>query len=214
MYILSPREFAGPGKNSPNPKIGNDLYSDFQSLLAATTLKEELNMALKKNKNFQVDLGLILGTLIKPSSSEEYKQLVLTTLERDVKVIKRSGVFLFEFKQKSIGPRLFPKNTRAFNSVRKALRSRVFELLSSLKENYVVLDIDLKQCYLGLILGLFPQETLNIRNAFGQSGGMWQYLENEFKEMGYESIYNKRLVKVCVYASLFQGGHKALLNGC
>jgi hypothetical protein len=112
-------------------------------------------------------------------------------------------------------PRIIPVSYRdSVNNIKKLLRNDAYEQLNrfTLKElSRVIVDIDIKACYLSILLGLYPQELSTLQLANEQ--GVWDFIRLEFEKWGCLEIFSKPLVKICVYAALFQGGNKAMADG-
>lgn len=74
---------------------------------------------------------------------------------------------------------------------------------------YRIIDIDLTSCYVSTMLGLYQEQMPYIDEAVANTG-LCKFLENEFIEKPAHKDYNKPAIKVCIYASVFEGGGNAM----
>jgi hypothetical protein len=110
-------------------------------------------------------------------------------------------------------PRIVPINYgQTINNVKRLIRNNVYQRMTSLDNNYCIIDFDLKSCYTSILLGLYPKELSSLQVAIEQVG-LWDYIKNEFERNGVLKNYNKSAVKICVYSSFFLGGNKAMNEG-
>lgn len=89
----------------------------------------------------------------------------------------------------------------------KKLRAVYFKEIGNALPGYVVCDLDMKSCYISLLVALYPETTLFLKEPLKQ--GMWRYMEKVYSEAKSSVPFNKSFAKVCVYASFFQGGRNA-----
>ena len=76
------------------------------------------------------------------------------------------------YKQMGSSSRILPSNYgKELNSTKKLFRTKVYESIPSLLDNkYSVIDFDLKSCYNSILIGLYPNELINIKGAVEGKG--------------------------------------------
>lgn len=205
-----------------NPEI----YFQYMEALKVTPLKKKIN---KVAKLFDPDLEKLvknhahllsgLKSIRVPgledfdfgNPSLEYLDSVRNQIT--IGLVKTKQLVPFRYKQMGLSPRILPQNYGdTINSVKKFLRQEAYASASLHLEGYTILDIDLKSCYTGILLGLFPTEMYRVRQAI-EGSGLWNTLEEEFRASGKHALFNKPAVKICVYSSFFLGGPRAMING-
>lgn len=75
----------------------------------------------------------------------------------------------------------------------------------------VLLDLDLVSCYTSVLVGLYPDKLPLVKRAV-ETVGIWKFIENEFKQKGKESKFEKTFVKICFYSVIFGGGTQAMVD--
>ena len=234
-------EISGPGLSNMPSKIlwpldrhealfwetrDPELYTKYYKALGPSGLKIEINKLgrtfnpepdklvtehvslLKGLHNVKVDgLDYDFG---KPSP--EFNENLRAHVIKGINKVKTS-IVPYKYKPMGLSPRILPQNYgESFNSVKKLVRLEAYKHISKNLEGYVILDIDLKSCYTTLLLGLFPVEMYSVREAI-EGPGLWNYIEDQFKRSGRQSLFNKPAVKICVYSSFFGGGPRAMIDG-
>jgi len=203
-----------------------ELYSKYYSALGSSDLKVQIN---KLGRTFSPDPDKLVTEHV--SLLKGLHNVKVDGLDYDfgkpspefndnlrVHVIKginkvRTSIVPYKYKPMGLSPRILPQNYGdSFNSVKKLVRIEAYKHISSSLNGYVVLDVDLKSCYTTLLLGLFPVEMYNVREAI-EGPGLWNYIEDLFKRSGRQSLFNKPAVKICVYSSFFGGGPRAMIDG-
>lgn len=114
------------------------------------------------------------------------------------------------FAHLGTSPRIRPIKISRVNAMLtspKPLRALYFDEISSALPGYVVCDLDMKSCYISLLVALYPEKTKFLELPLKE--GMWKYMERLHKQSGHSLTFNKSFAKVCVYASFFQGGKSA-----
>lgn len=107
-------------------------------------------------------------------------------------------------------PRIQPLDpAKSANGVKREVKALAFKHVAKFlnKKGYVLLDIDIKSCFMSMLLGLYPDLLQNFKKKI--EGGVWNYFKESVVSAGKEVSYNKSIVKVCLYASFFGGGKKA-----
>lgn len=194
---------------------GNQLYESYIRILEPTDLKLSLN---KESRAIKLDLNALANDYCKGCTikSTAYVEGVNKVLTRGYSQIKNFGAIPFTYKQMGVSPRIVPNSYKdSVQSVKKFLRDRIYNHLSIYSQrefNYSIIDLDIKSCYISILLGLYPEDLGIVQRAMEQ-GGLWNFIKDEFEHQGQGSLYNKPLAKICVYSSLFQGGIKAMVNG-
>lgn len=153
---------------------------------------------------------------LSPIQSEEFTSSVENTIVKDLNQIKSFGITPKSYKFCGTSPRLQPTSGEfSFNSIKRSARSTLFTRLGDLlarKLDYVIVDYDIKSCYTAVLLGLFPDFLPDVITAVN-GPGLWKHFEEEFRKKNYSQSFHKDSVKVCVYASFFQGGNQAMTSG-
>jgi phage/plasmid-associated DNA primase len=189
-------------------------YEQYFELLGPSIIKTSLNAQTKEMKFDSHRLAKAYVEQCKLPSKDFFEN-VLKVLENGAKRIKSFGLIATKYQQMGTSPRIIPVSYKdSVNNIKKLLRNNAYEQLNefTLKNlNKVIVDIDIKACYLSILLGLYPQELSVLQLANQQ--GIWEFIRLEFKNWGCPELFSKPLVKICVYAALFQGGNKAMADG-
>jgi hypothetical protein len=77
----------------------------------------------------------------------------------------------------------------SFNSIKRLVRTKAYQHITNELPDYAILDIDLKSCYTTVLLGLFPIEMHNVREAI-EGSGLWNHMETLFINSGRQSLFN------------------------
>ncbi len=160
-----------------------------------------------------------MGKIIKEATigSQEYYDLIMKQVVKGLTLIKKNGIIPFKYKSMGVSPRILPVGySNTVNSVRREVRHYAYEILANQARltgiDISILYLDLKSCYTSILLGLYPQHLSFIQGVL-EGKGLWNYIKQEFKNIGKGSSYNKPAVKICTYASFFQGGYNAMIQG-
>lgn len=188
------------------------LYTNYFHILESNPLKKELN-DLTRRMQFNCPELAQEYALSSKMGSKEFIVSLTELLEKGAKRIRSFGLIPTKYQTMGISPRIIPVSYKdSVNSMKKVLRNEGYRQLSVYtldRYNKVVVDLDLKACYLSILLGLYSRELSTIQSAF-ESKGLWSFIEHEFISWGCHDLYIKRMVKACVYTALFQGGSTAM----
>lgn len=189
-------------------------YQQYFELLGPTKIKSTLNAQTKEMKFDSHKLAKAYVDQCK-LSSKDFFESVLKVMQNGVKRIKSFGLIPTKYQQMGTSPRIIPVSYKdSVNNIKKQLRNNAYEQLNDFTlttYSKVIVDIDIKACYLSILLGLYPQELSVLQQANQQ--GIWEFIRLEFENWGCPELFSKPLVKICVYAALFQGGNKAMADG-
>jgi hypothetical protein len=216
-YIQSSTSISPINKLEPNflPSYsGDQLYENYFLALGSTEKKVSLN---KVSRTLSYNLDELANAYCQNCSinSPSYLKGVHSVLDKGLRQIHKFGAIPFVYKQMGVSPRIVPVSYRdSIQSLKKYLRTFIYKDLSGYLNSteYVILDLDLKSCYISILLGLYPNELTIVQQAI-EGKGLWAYIQSEFEHQGKGNLYNKALAKICVYSSLFQGGNKAMSEG-
>ena len=192
--------------------LNQPYYKDYLKVLKATPLKKSINKAIRSNcPSVDEVLEEFFEDVTNPQPS--YKARVKEILSRNLDTVKKQGAIPYNYKIMGTSPRILPVNYgQTINNFKRAFRTKCYEKIPKLVNNYVVVDFDLCSCYNTIVLGLFPEELTTIKRALANKG-LWEYLREEFIKSGKGDQFNKDAVKICVYSSFFMGGKKAMVKG-
>ncbi len=193
--------------------INRKIYKDYVDLLSKQTPEKKiLNSFIRKNV---CETNIVVDEYFKDHEfiNDNYRDLVSETFHRNIHIVKKYGAIPYNYKRMGISPRIIPVNYGdTLNNTKRILRNKVYSIMSNHMEQYSIVDFDLKSCYTSILLGLYPEPLNAVRQAI-EGPGLWNYIKSEFKKKGRMQVFNKPAVKICVYSSLFLGGHKAMMEG-
>lgn len=205
-----------PKRDKPHPRISNDLYDRYMSLLKKKTpLKVTLN---RVSKGISLDVWKDLVEEIvqeKRMSTEDYRQGLEKGIKKGIQHVLSFGAIPYTYKKMALSPRIIPQNYgSSLNSAKKKVRDYVYTHMGTeaQKKGFLLVDLDLKSCHTSILLGLYPDHLRVLQLAI-EKHGLWNYLEKEFHRNGKGDSFNKQAVKICVYSSFFLGGNKAMMQG-
>ena len=146
--------------------------------------------------------------------SADFLEGVRNQVIRGVGKLKKFGCIPKSYKQMGISPRISPiRYGDSINSTKKLVRNYGYRLAASVFKEYgfSIVDVDLRSAYTSVLLGLYPEDLqrlgLILRNT-----NLWDSIKEDYYKENIISYYDKPSVKVCVYASLFGGGKKAMFD--
>lgn len=190
-----------------------DVYEPYLEVLSQKTPnKKFLN---KYIRNHLPDMKSLLDEFfLDRPSTPAYREHVEKTFDKGLELIRKYGCIPYNYKQMGVSPRLIPINYgSSINTTKRVLRNQIFQILSNAgKSKFVIVDVDLISCYVSVLLGLYPKELEAIQSAI-EGQGLWEFIKSEFEKNGKLKDYHKPFVKICVYASFFLGGTKAMMEG-
>lgn len=201
-----------------NKSLDPFMYEKYIGLFGKTPFKVELQKMIRL---FMRDESIVHDATerfmnLSLVTSDTFKERVLQTVRKDVKVISKQGFLCYEYKLMAASPRIHPlKRGGGPNAVKRSLRSEIFRRSGDWMEReheMVLVDFDLKACYTSVILGLFPEELTLVAKCM-RAGGIWKEVERMFEEKQLSSSFHKDSVKVCIYSSFFEGRYKAMKTG-
>lgn len=218
--FVHPVVVAGKTISAPtHPRINRDLYNDYLGLLDhgdIASLNTHFYNFITSNYSEEECLNIFkeLDPIPKTASEAFIKNSLHQNKLGYDKILR--GIAVKDFELKS-GARLFPINPRLGNSAKKEIRTWAFKQVLNIPEiienQYDILDVDIKSCFVSLSLGLFPKQTTVIARALQNYSSMWDFIKEEFQNMGKADAYDRTAVKACVYSSFFGGSSKAMLEG-
>jgi len=195
-----------------------DLYKEYVRNLGYHKYKYMINM---KTKGYEIGNAIedIMNEFKSKSkiSSELYIQGVKEQLIISFDKIKKNGLIPFKYKTLGISPRIIPtKYSETINSIKGVVRNFFYKKIAESKicseSSYVIVDFDLRSCFLSILIGLYPS-YLNRLGIIIKGKGIWEYIRNNFVRNKKEHVYDKSGVKICLYSSFFQGGANAMIQG-
>ena len=83
--------------------------------------------------------------------------------------------------------------------------------MAKLNPDIALIDFDLKSCYTSVILGLFHEDLNYVQMAL-EDKALWETIRRSFEDQNQGKACHKPAVKVCVYASFFGIGSKAMIG--
>lgn len=186
------------------------LYVDYASLFFShKESREKINSFFKDKEIDMVSLVRRVHNLgeqpLKPFHLKEVSRL--KAYDKKLKYIASNPR---GFAHLGTSPRIRPIKINGVNAMLtspKALRALYFEQISNALPGFVVCDLDMRSCYISLLVALYPEKTRFLEQPLKE--GMWKYMERLHEKNGNALSFNKSFAKVCVYASFFQGGKNA-----
>lgn len=202
--------------DSFHPAIGGNLREKYIDKLKTSPLKVALNKVCVENMTDSIIPELLntfsSATLLKDKT---YLDSVNKQITDGVHNIREHGGIPYKWKGCGNSPRLIPeKYGKSINFTKRVVRDKSYQIMGkeANKLGYTIVDVDITSCYLGVLLGLRAAE-LNTIVLMVETSNIWKEIEKQFTQVGKGHMYNKAAVKVCVYASYFLGGSKAMRVG-
>lgn len=186
--------------------IDDTLYDNYYELLKISPYKQGCNKFIRKN---MPNVEFLLDKYFEGHKefTPEFRTHVGTVIDRGLKVISQNGAIPYNYKPMGNSPRILSVNYgQTINNTKKVIRTELYKYLAFANEDYVIIDFDLKSCYMSILLGLYPQPLEQIQAAIESEGGLWKHIEHEFASNNASEHYDKPSVKICVYSAFFQGG--------
>lgn len=130
---------------------------------------------------------------------------------RNIDVLRNNPLFQDEYKFLGLSPRIqVEKMGLHLTSVKGVIRNETFRVMNVWNTKYVYVDIDLRSAFATICVGKYPlffkifSEALDI--------GLWDYIKNTtFADN--KNSFDKKNVKICVYASYFGGTYRSFVDG-
>ena len=207
-YISIPSQF--------NPVIGPDLRNKYKELLGNTPLKEILNKYSKAEMTEDLT-PMIVNTYLKSTKlrDPDFVASITKQISDGLRILRKKGGIPTKWTDCGVSPRLIPYSYgHTINFTKRVVRDEAYRVMSKQanKLGYVIVDLDITSCYLGILIGLCPTQLHGIRMIIEKST-IWEEIKRIFEEAGKGEMYDKSAVKVCVYASYFLGGDTAMRHG-
>lgn len=157
----------------------------------------------------------IMGCVeVSPKPSDNFLAGVREQVVRGVEKLNKFGCIPKSYKQMGISPRITPvRYGDSINSTKKLVRNYGYRLAAGVFKEYgfSIVDVDLRSAYTSVLLGLYPHELQRLRVIL-RNTNLWDSIKEDYRKAERLSYYDKPSVKVCVYASLFGGGKKAMFE--
>ena len=195
--------------------IPPDFIDDYVSALTKQSEARSKANELLANMDESLSVEEIMSAYrLFPEPSEAFLSGVRDQVERGVSKLRKSGCFPKEYKQMGISPRILPTEYgKSINSTKKLVRRYGYRLAASAfaKSGYKLVDVDIRSAYTTVLMGLYPTALQRMRRILRDTS-LWDSIKEDFRMEGKVEFFDKAAVKVCVYASLFGGGHKAMYS--
>jgi hypothetical protein len=166
-----------------------------------------------------VDINL-KGKNISSKGYIEYSNLLYERYQQDKVNLCRSGlvVYGYSFSKLKKSNRLQPTSyIGSIHSTSRIFREQCLEIFScelqQAELGKICVSIDLKACFLNLIMGILPGIMDNLIERLNVEKSIWKILESDIKEKMPDFKFLKAPVKICLYSKLFGAGQKGMVNG-
>lgn len=149
-----------------------------------------------------------------PEPSDDFFYCVRAQVVKHVDKLKQFGCIPKTYQQMGISPRISPvRYGDSINSTKKLVRHYGYSVAACVFQRfgYSIVDVDLRSAYVSVLLGLYPAELQGLHMTL-KNTTLWDSIQQDFIKANLSSYYDKPSVKVCVYASLFGGGEKAMFE--
>jgi len=202
--------------NSCHPSIGPNLQERYMEKLTSSPMKDLLNKVCIEKMTDEVVPELV-ETFSKSFMLRDktYLDSVTKQIADGVRKVRTYGGIPYKWKRCGNSPRLIPIGYgKSINFTKRVVRDKSYRImaLEAKKLGFILVDLDITSCYLAILLGLCSAELKNIQ-LMVETSNIWKEIEKQFIEAGKGHLFNKPAVKVCVYASYFLGGTKAMSTG-
>ena len=202
--------------NNYHSSIGPDLREKYKGKLGETKLKNILNSVSKQMLTDDLVPGLVETYLEETKlRNPDFISSVTKQISDGVKKLRKKGAIPYKWTDCGVSPRLIPFSYGdTINFTKKVVRDAAYEIMGkeANKHGFTIVDIDITSCYLGILLGLSSGELHGIQ-LIVENSNIWVEIKKQFEEAGRGHLFNKRAVKICVYASYFLGGDTAMRKG-
>lgn len=202
--------------NSHHPAIGPDLREKYIAKLGKSPLKDILNKVCTEQMNDQL-IPELVNTFSKNFKLRDKTYLASVTkqISDGVNKVNLNGGIPYKWKDCGGSPRIIPQGYgKSINFTKRVVRDKSYEIMGveAKKHGFTIVDLDITSCYLAVLLGLCSAELHSIQ-LMVETSNIWIEIEKQFVELGKGDLFNKPAVKICVYASYFLGGSKAMSHG-
>ncbi len=198
-----------------DPCLPSSFIADYQEALGRPSTKQshanKVIMGLNQDKAVE---EILSGFKLSPEPSAEFMEGVRNQVVRGVEKLHKFGCIPKSYKQMGISPRISPiRYGDSINSTKKLVRNYGYRLAASVFKEYgfSIVDVDLRSAYTSVLLGLYPHELQRLGFIL-RNTNLWDSIKEDYIKEDLLPYYDKPSVKVCVYASLFGGGKKAMFE--
>lgn len=198
----------------------NGLYEDYASLFCGRDIqfKKELNLYFQSNNSLEA-IKMVRDYFHLDSSDKlnsNRLKICLRVAKRNLEKFKNI-CFLGKYTHLGTSPRIKPANYDnsiiTLSNVSKITREAVLVYLAENVKNYSPIDIDIVSCYAGIVIGLHENLYPRLKEALNYETNLWGYIKDHDFLGENKVLYNKKFVKICVYATFFNGSRKAYTEG-
>lgn len=191
-----------------HPFIGSQLYPDYFYLLSKDTPEKGILNKYAKDVSVNIEQVAQISFLNSFYQSEYIKERLVNIFDWKLQKLIKGEAFPAKYQLMGLSPRITPIYVRnSLHWMRPEFREAIYSgLVPCLNGKFVLMDLDLKSCFMHILLGLSDKYNLDffhVREALN-TVGLWEYIRKaDFESKGLNDWYHKPMVKHIVYSSLF-----------